>query len=124
MKFGKYLSSVVDTANPEWVLFFLNYKALKQILKKSTLRNRQMVEGDMDVLGIPNERGEIMEVGSSDSRREEEVPSIMRNNYVVSHNRWGMNSNQPQNEESESNTEQESMDISPLKVAEFFRCKQ
>ncbi len=122
MKFGKYLSSVVDTANPEWVLFFLNYKALKQILKKSTLRNRQMIEDVMNVSGIHNERGGIKEVGSSDSRREEEM--LQRDNDVISHNRRVTNSNWPQPKESESNTEQERMVRSPLQAVEFFRCKQ
>ncbi len=123
MKFGKHIVGVVDGVNPEWAPFFLNYKALKMVLKKSTLK-RQMVNvhRDINMLGVLNDRREINKGGSSgDSRRKESGLQI--SSGAVSHKEVSTNSRRPQltEQQPERNIGQESMVVSL--EAEFFRCK-
>ncbi len=146
MKFGKHLISVVDAADPEWALFFLNYKALKKILKNSVREDKQMIEGGgTGESGTCNGRGEIKKGGSGNTRRGREIVLAsstdnseshhsgdsnklvperrIRDDGAISHDGTGTILNQTLPEESESNAGLESLVI-PSSEMPFFRCKQ
>ncbi len=143
MKFCKHLLSLVDAANPEWALFYLDYKALKKILKISSREDKQMIDvGGAGESGTCNGRGEINKSGRGNTRRGKEVARTngtdkseshqsgesnklgskrrKRDDGSISHNGTGTILTFPA--ESESSTGLESL-ITPSPEMPFFRCK-
>ncbi len=132
MKFGKYLISVVNTTDPEWAMFFLNYKALKWILRKKRTSGQEIEEKQNGGSG-ESKTGEENVLASTDISSE--MCSVKRNHKlgrkrrnrddgIVSHGGgMGIVLNRTVPGEYETNTARDIVALHPLEL-DFFRRKQ